>query len=70
MVLIMEHTIQEIIKIQQHYPNIYVGGSVALILQNAIPIREPKDVDLISPVKIHIYDIFNNFVMVKTKHYM
>jgi hypothetical protein len=55
----MEHTIQEIIKIQQHYPNIYIGGSVALILQNAIPVREPKDVDLISPVKIHIYDIFN-----------
>jgi hypothetical protein len=44
----MEHTIQEIIKIQQHYPNIYIGGSVALILQNAIPVREPKDVDLIS----------------------
>ena len=55
----MKHTVQEIIKIQQHYPNIYIGGSVALILQNAIPIREPKDVDLISPVKIHIYDIFN-----------
>ena len=55
----MNHIIKEIINIQQQYPNIYVGGSVALILQKAIPFRKPKDVDLISLDKLNIFDIFS-----------
>ena len=55
----MNNIIEEIINIQQQYPNIYVGGSVALILQKAIPVRKPKDVDLISLDKLNIFDIFS-----------
>lgn len=54
----MHNILNEILTIQQQYPNIYVGGSVALILQEAIPARKPKDVDLISTYKTHIYDVF------------
>lgn len=55
----MYNILNEILKIQQQYPDIYVGGSVALILQKAIPYRKPKDVDLISSNRIHIYEVFN-----------
>ena len=48
-----------LLEFQQRYPNIYIGGSVALILQGIIPYRVPKDIDIISPNRIHIYDIFN-----------
>jgi hypothetical protein len=44
---------------QKNNPNIYIGGSVSLILQEAIPYRIPKDIDLISPNRIHIFDLFN-----------
>ena len=55
----MHNILDKILSIQQQYPDIYVGGSVALILQKAIPFRKPKDVDLISPHKTHIYEVFN-----------
>jgi hypothetical protein len=55
----MHNILDKILSIQQQYPDIYVGGSVALILQKAIPFRKPKDVDLISPYKTHIYEVFN-----------
>jgi hypothetical protein len=55
----MYNILDKILSIQQQYPDIYVGGSVALILQKAIPFRKPKDVDLISPYKTHIYEVFN-----------
>jgi hypothetical protein len=45
-------------KFQQKYPNIYIGGSVSLILQGIIPYRIPKDIDIISTNRIHIYDLF------------
>ena len=47
-----------LLEFQQQHPNIYIGGSVALILQGIIPYRVPKDIDIISPNRIHIYDIF------------
>lgn len=48
-----------IYNIQQKYDFIYLGGSTALILQNAIPPREISDVDLISTQKINISTIFD-----------
>ena len=50
--------IDDIIQFQSKFPNIYIGGSVSLILQNIIPYRVPKDIDIISKNKIHIYDLF------------
>lgn len=47
-----------LIEFQQKYPNIYIGGSVSLILQGIIPYRVPKDIDIISTNRIHIYDLF------------
>jgi hypothetical protein len=47
-----------IAKFQQKHPNIYIGGSVSLILQGIIPYRVPKDIDIISINRIHIYDLF------------
>lgn len=32
---------------QQQNPEVYIGGSISLILQNVIPLREIKDIDLI-----------------------
>lgn len=55
----MENIIQELIKFQKIYPNIYIGGSVSLILQDYIPLRIPKDIDIISKEEVHIYDLFN-----------
>ena len=62
----MHNILNEILKIQQQYPDIYVGGSLSLILQKVIPYREPKDIDLISPHKLHIYEVFN---VDKEKHW-
>jgi hypothetical protein len=62
----MYNILNEILKIQQQYPNIYIGGSIALILQKVIPYRKPKDIDLISPDRIHIYEIFS---IDKEKHW-
>jgi hypothetical protein len=47
-----------LVNFQQQHPDIYIGGSVALILQGIIPYRIPKDIDIISPKRIHIFDIF------------
>lgn len=55
----MDNILQEVIKIQERYPHIYLGGSISLILQNAIPNRVPKDVDLVTSERIHIYEVFN-----------
>lgn len=44
---------------QKQHPDIYIGGSISLILQEVIPYRIPKDIDLISTNRIHIYDLFN-----------
>ena len=44
---------------QNQHPNIYIGGSTSLILQEVIPFRIPQDIDIITPTRIHIYDIFN-----------
>jgi len=35
-----------LIEFQQKHPDIYIGGSVALILQGIIPYRVPKDIDI------------------------
>lgn len=48
-----------LIEFQKLNSNIYIGGSVSLMLQGAIPFRIPKDIDIISPVRIHIFDVFN-----------
>ncbi len=47
-----------LIEFQQKHPDIYIGGSVALILQGIIPYRVPKDIDIISPKRTHIYEVF------------
>ena len=55
----MNEILNKLIQFQQEHPDIYIGGSTALILQNAIPFRIPKDIDIITPKKVHIYTIFN-----------
>jgi hypothetical protein len=55
----LDNILYKLIEFQHCHPNIYIGGSISLILQKAIPYRTPKDVDIISPDKTHIYDIFN-----------
>ena len=42
-------------------PDIYIGGSLPLIIQDIIPYRTPKDIDLISciPVEKHNLDHLN-----------
>lgn len=57
--LVLEDIIFELIIFQKTNPNIYIGGSIALMLQKTIPQRIPKDIDIISKENIHIYDIFN-----------
>lgn len=53
------------LKFQQKHPNIYIGGSVSLMLQGVIPYRTPKDIDIISTNRVHIYDLFE---VKKEKH--
>lgn len=55
----MYNILNKLIEFQQKNPDIYIGGSVSLMLQNVIPYRVPKDIDIITPNKTHIYDIFN-----------
>jgi hypothetical protein len=43
--------------IQHINDDVYIGGSLSLILQNVIPYRNPKDIDLIFLNKNHIYDV-------------
>lgn len=57
--MVSNNILENIIKIQLEYSNIYVGGSISLILQNVIPFREVSDIDFISDKKTHIYDVFN-----------
>jgi hypothetical protein len=54
----INNILDSLVIFQQYNPNIYIGGSVSLILQNIIPFRVPKDIDIISPERIHVYDIF------------
>jgi len=61
----MESILEELSKFQKKHPNIYIGGSVSLILQGIIPYRIPKDIDIISINRIHIYDLFE---VKKEKH--
>jgi len=51
--------LDKLIDFQKQNSNIIIGGSVSLMLQNQIPFRIPKDIDIISKDKIHIFDIFN-----------
>jgi len=55
----MESLLKILNKFQGNHPNIYIGGSVSLILQGIIPHRIPKDIDIISTSRIHIYDLFD-----------
>jgi len=61
----METILEVLGKFQQKHPNIYIGGSVSLMLQGIIPYRIPKDIDIISTNRIHIYDLFG---VKKEKH--
>ena len=61
----MKMEVTVISKFQQKHPNIYIGGSVSLMLQGIIPYRIPKDVDIISTDRVHIYDLFE---VKKEKH--
>jgi hypothetical protein len=51
--------ISKILELQRKYPHIYIGGSIALILQGAIPARTPGDIDIISPEKIKLNQILD-----------
>lgn len=62
--------LDKIVIFQKQHPNIYVGGSVALMLQDAIPYRVPKDIDIITPQKVHIYDLFTETQDIPNKHSM
>jgi hypothetical protein len=66
--MVLDEIVDILQKFQYEHPNIYIGGSVSLILQEAIPYRIPKDIDIISSNRIHIYDIFN--ITGKPKHKM
>ena len=54
-------TTLDILKNIELPPNIYIGGSLPLIVQNIIPYRTPKDIDLISciPIEEHNLDHLN-----------
>lgn len=54
----METILETLNNFQKLHSNVYIGGSISLILQNAIPPRMPKDVDIVSPKNIHIFDLF------------
>ena len=54
----METILETLNNFQKLHPDVYIGGSISLILQNAIPPRMPKDVDIVSPKSIHIFDLF------------
>jgi hypothetical protein len=57
--MISNRFLYNILEIQEKHPNLYIGGSISLILQNVIS-RKPGDIDWVSPNKTHILDIFNN----------
>lgn len=56
---ILNKNLFKILELQSQYPNLYIGGSISLLLQNAIPYRETSDIDLITVEPYHIYDIFD-----------
>jgi len=60
--------LHSLVKFQNQNPNIYIGGSVSLMLQEAIPYRIPRDIDIITPNRVHIYDLFE--VTNKEKQFM
>lgn len=56
---ILDKNLFKILELQNQYPNLYIGGSISLLLQNAIPYREISDIDLITVEPYYIYDIFD-----------
>ena len=54
----LNNILDTLLEFQQQNPHIYIGGSVSLMLQEAIPLRIPKDIDIISTQRTHIHDIF------------
>jgi len=66
-----DNIINNIKNIQALHPNVYLGGSASLILQNAIPNRLISDIDLIVTSKINIQTIlpesfkFRNILVVE-----
>lgn len=57
--------IDTLLEFQENNPNIYIGGSISLILQKVIPVRIPKDIDIITPQRTYICEIFH---LDKPKH--
>lgn len=68
---ILNKNLFKILELQSQYPNLYIGGSISLILQNAIPHRETSDIDFITVEPYHIYDIFDvdREINCKTRRY-
>lgn len=64
---INDQILYSISELQSKHPNVYIGGSISLILQNIIPLREVSDIDLVTNERVHIYDIFN---VDKEKHFL
>jgi hypothetical protein len=46
---IKEVLLKYIVPLQKQYPDFYLGGSIALMLQKHIPFRDTKDIDIVSP---------------------
>lgn len=61
----MTEILNILIEFQKQHPGVYIGGSTSLVLQEVIPYRIPKDIDLVSTNRIHIYDLFS---IDKVKH--
>lgn len=49
--------LDELVKFQDQNPEVCIGGSIALMLQKAIPYRKPKDVDVITTTVVSITEL-------------
>jgi hypothetical protein len=59
---ILDKNLNILLNIQKKYPNVYLGGSISLLLQDIDFPRVPKDLDLVTTSKeLNIYDLFEEF---------
>lgn len=52
-----DNFLDELVKFQDQNQEVCIGGSIALILQQAIPYRKPKDVDVITTTDVLITEL-------------
>ena len=59
---ILDKNLDTLLNIQKEYPDVYLGGSISLLLQDINFPRIPKDLDLVTTSdKLNIYDLFEEF---------